>query len=94
MPVSPEPDSVINSAEITTLTISANIRSFFSISDIRLELNDAELDTGIIGKGQYELVTSTEIPAASLNKGLNLVEYHVSNIADQKSDCSWSFTVE
>ena len=94
IPVSPEPDIVINSAEITTLTISANIRSFFYIRDIRLELNDAELDTGIIGEEQYELVTSTEIPATSLIKGLNLVEYYVSNIGDQKSDRSWSFTTE
>jgi len=37
MPVSPEPDSIIISAGITTLMISARIKSFFAICDISLQ---------------------------------------------------------
>jgi len=93
IPLSPEPDIVINSAEITTLTISANIRSFFSISDIRLQLNDAELNPDISGEDKYEREISVEIPTGNLIIGLNKTICYVADVIERETDYNWSFTV-
>jgi hypothetical protein len=94
IPVRPEPNSVINSAEITTPTISASIRSFFTISDIRLKLNDLEINPNINGEDKYEPKISVGFPINSLMPGLNKVNCSVTSTVGQHSDYNWDFTVE
>ena len=93
MPVSPEPDIVINSSEITYLLISAEIKSFFAIRDIRLLLNNTELNPGIIGEDKYEREISVEIPTGNLIIGLNKTICYASDVIEREIDYNWSFTV-
>lgn len=93
MPVSPEPDIVINSSEITYLLISAEIKSFFAIRDIRLLLNNTELNPGIIGEDKYEREISVEIPTGNLIIGLNKTICYAADVIERETDYNWSFTV-
>jgi len=92
--VNPEPGSIINSGEITGLTISADIGSFFTISDISLHLNSTKLNPEICIRDQYESSVSIEIPVESLTGGLNKVSCYAANSAWDNSNYSWDFTVE
>jgi len=86
--VNPEPDGIINSGEIINLTISADIKSFFAISDISLQLNDIKLNPEISKKDQCESAASFEIPVGSLIKGSNKASCSAVNAAGDNSNYS------
>ncbi len=74
--------------------ISAEIKSFFTISDISLKLNDSEVNPNISGEDKYEPEISVGFPVNSLIPGLNKVNCSVTSTVGQHSDYNWNFTVE
>ncbi len=91
--LNPEPDSEISLSEITELSISARIKSFFTITDISLQLNGEDLTLDINSNDNYEQDTFVEVPAENLITGSNQVICSAVDAVERETDHSWSFTV-